>query len=356
MDKVFDYLYIGTGPINIIDAVQKAQQGKSVVLVDSKDQIGGAWVAIEVGNYGKLEIGCHIWSYNQESYDFLKDFLGLNLVKLDPQPYFLNKNSKLIYDHKNALISTKTIAKHLIKGKFKSISQFIAKNPSARFPIIPKKYLYPKGGAREFQNQLIQKLINTSAETKMSAKIDSLEKVQSHWNAILSNGEIISAKHVTMTATSSLKQIICSGKQIVLKYSKLNYTHFHLILDHPTVKPLSYIRVLNHPFIHRISDITGQLDSNDTNKTVLLIGVFDTELEKVNDHNKVLTNCLDYLRDNEFISEQTKVEYSQLNKFETTYINRDQRSQINALDENLELLGTTDLIYGVHAKLKDWTT
>ena len=51
MEK-FDQAYIGTGPISVVDACIADEAGKHVLMIDEKDQLGGAWVSINIGDFG----------------------------------------------------------------------------------------------------------------------------------------------------------------------------------------------------------------------------------------------------------------------------------------------------------------
>ena len=352
MSEAKDIIYLGTGPINVIEA--SLISGKKQLLIDSKNQIGGAWVAIEVGNYGRLEIGCHIWSYHKASYDFLQNFLQLDLIKLSPQPYFLKGKSKLIYDHKNAIITIKQTGKKLISGKLKAAYNYLKNDPEARFPIIPKPYLYPKGGAREFQEKLISKFSESNGEIRLNTEITHIKHNGMHWECYDTDKNLFLTKKIILTATSSLRTIEFQSQKIDLEYSYINYTHLHFIIEGKPLKPFSYIRLLNHDFIHRLSDITTQLSEKEENCSVLLVGVFDDKFNGLENLETAVNLIREYLIENKFIEKDQQILYTQKNTFKTAYINQEQRKKINRLDDSIELYSTTDLIFGVESKLQDW--
>ncbi|MEX1000584.1 MAG: FAD-dependent oxidoreductase [Crocinitomicaceae bacterium] len=353
MSITYDIIYIGTGPINILDAYYQANTGKKVLMLDSKSQVGGAWVAIPVGDYGDLEIGCHIWSYNKKVYDFLENLLQLDLVDLKPQPYFLKRNSKIIYDHKNLFLTSKTIAKKLIRGKFKGTYDFIFSNPSSRMPIIPKRYKYPKGGAREFQEKLTQLIKSVPVDIKLNEEVEKIEYRGDKWQIKCKGAAEFSSDKVIMTATSHLKEISYKNATVKLDYSFINYTHFHIVIKGKPNKPISYIRVLDHDYIHRISDITYQLSDRSEDVSVLLIGVFDDKVKNMDDED-VMGVLRTYLIHQKFITEENEIIYYQKNRFPTAYSSGEQRQKINDFDDSIELLATTDLIYGLYFRMPYW--
>jgi hypothetical protein len=360
MEK-FDQTYIGTGPISVIDACLESKAGRAVLMLDEKEQLGGAWVAIDVGEYGRLEIGCHIWSYNKKAYNFLEIFFDLDLIELTPQPYFIKGKTRLIYDHKNGLTTLKHTARYLKQLNFKKMGTYLRHHPAARFPIIPKKYRYPKGGARDLQTAIEHKVAASNISTKMQTQISTLNKVVGGWELLSDEGKTFFTKNITLTATSAVREINFEDQAIELTHRYLNYTHFHLVVKDKLLKPCSYIRVLDDKIIHRISDITYQLETKvEAGYSVILVGVFDAELGKFDSANSLEETgkeyIVDYLVKKGFLAENPAVAYSQMNKFETTYISQDQINAINALDDSINVMATTDLIYGVYFRLKDWET
>lgn len=349
--------YIGSGPISVIDALcTAARDERSVLIIDEKKQLGGAWVAIEVAEYGRLEIGCHIWSYNRKAYDFIKSFFELELITLTPSPQIINGNKTLAYDYKMVVLTLKRLASDLFRFKLKSLTHFVQKNPSARLPLIPKSYLYPKGGARAFQHALINAVEKSSVQVALNHKVIALRKVDQLWELKTETGNLYYSKAVKLTATSAVKRIEANGKQLEIQHRNVTYSHFHLVIDQQLKKPLSYVRVMDDHLIHRITDITYQLEfAKNSAHTVLLIGVFYDKKGDDAAEADLVQHILTYLKKQNWLTASAQLVYSQLNHFETTYIPADQLKSIEALDETVEVIASTDLIYGIHSKLKDWT-
>lgn len=353
MEK-FDRVYIGTGPISVADACHFASDDRNVLLVDDKARAGGAWVAIPIGEYGELEIGCHIWSYNKAVYDFLERFFELDLIELKPQPYFLRGNVKLGYDQKHAVTTLKSFGKRLSKGQVKSAFNYIRKDPSARIPIIPKKNLYPRGGARDIQQSIERKIETHRLITRLNSAVKSLRKIKENWELTFDNGDQLLTKEVVMTATSAIEEIEVDGQITNIEHTPIQYAHYHVVVKGKPKKPCSYVRVLNHDYIHRVSEITYQLEQNNKEDlTVYIVGVFDHKLPSNKSEIEIANDLLTYLTDRGFTTQENTLLYQQKNRFETTYISGHQRALVNAMP-GLELMATTDLIYGFYYQLEKW--
>ena len=77
---------IGTSPISIIEAIHRQKNGEKVIVLETKNYPGGAWGTVVYKHIPEVEVGCHIWSYNGDTYKFLKVTLSLNLLPLEVQP------------------------------------------------------------------------------------------------------------------------------------------------------------------------------------------------------------------------------------------------------------------------------
>jgi hypothetical protein len=101
--------------------------------------------------------------------------------------------------------------------------------------------------------------------------------------------------------------------------------------------------------------VTYQLENQQEEPiTVYLIGVFDKALPTDRSDKEIAEDLHYYLIEQGFIQSKNALIYQQINRFETTYIERSQRPIVNDFPQ-LDLLATTDLIYGFHKKLADWS-
>ncbi|MES2799869.1 MAG: hypothetical protein V4638_07620 [Bacteroidota bacterium] len=325
-----------------------------MLLVDEKSQVGGAWGVTQVGDFGSLEIGCHIWSYNQSAYGFMQDFFKLNLIQLHPQPYFLKGKVRINYDHKNGIIALKNVAKFLFHLKIKELIHFLRKNPSARFPLFSKRYLYPKGGAREFQQAMIAKIEALRIPVCYNTALDEITKQDEIWELKAKDGTIFKSRTITLTSTSSIKTIYKDHLALELTHKLVNNTHIHLVINGPLQKPCPYVRVLDHTLIHRVSDITYQLENQiDSSSSVLLVGIYDAAMKDLSEESTV-QSILSFLKKNEFIDSKTELVFASKNSFATSYIDRTQVKKLELIDKSLNVLSTTDLMYGIHYALPHW--
>ena len=98
--KYFERLYIGTGPILLLDAINENIKGKNVLLIDSGAKIGGAWKLLNLFGLKDLENAVHYLMPNKIGYKFLEEEFKINL-SINYKKYYAIKFFK-----KAILIST----------------------------------------------------------------------------------------------------------------------------------------------------------------------------------------------------------------------------------------------------------
>jgi hypothetical protein len=170
----YNTVIIGTSPLAITEAVWQKSKGKTVINVDDKAIAGGAWTTIKHEGIPEVEIGCHIWEVEKGATDFLQDFYGLNLVPLKPQPRLLKKGMSIPYDWKMNLMTSTYIVSKVARLNLKEMKAGL-KSPARTFSFIPRKYLYPKGGANELHDQVMKKVQSEELELSLNTEIRSVK-------------------------------------------------------------------------------------------------------------------------------------------------------------------------------------
>ena len=81
--KYYDFIFLGTGIISILEAVYQERCGKKVLMLDKDSDIGGAWRPINIFNLKDVENAIHYFLHNRESFQFMKSNLGWDIIETD---------------------------------------------------------------------------------------------------------------------------------------------------------------------------------------------------------------------------------------------------------------------------------
>ena len=58
-NNIYDYIYIGSSPLAIIDAASKKIKNKNILLIENKSYIGGSWASLNIFGYKEVENAIH---------------------------------------------------------------------------------------------------------------------------------------------------------------------------------------------------------------------------------------------------------------------------------------------------------
>ena len=79
----YDYIFLGTGIISILEAIYQERCGKKVLMIDKDSDIGGAWRPINIFNSNDVENAIHYFLYDTESFLFMRNNLGWNVIETE---------------------------------------------------------------------------------------------------------------------------------------------------------------------------------------------------------------------------------------------------------------------------------
>jgi protoporphyrinogen oxidase len=102
-----EVIILGAGPSGMAAAFELHKVGKSFILVEKTDQVGGLAKTLQYGEF-RTDIGPHrFFSQNQYLYDFIEDLLGKHWIKVDRLTRFYINGKFFLYpvDLKNALLN-----------------------------------------------------------------------------------------------------------------------------------------------------------------------------------------------------------------------------------------------------------
>lgn len=76
LEADFDYVFVGTSPISVLEALYRSYNGSRVLLIDSRETMGGAWQSITICHIAKVDMGCHQIGGDKRVKDFLEKYVG----------------------------------------------------------------------------------------------------------------------------------------------------------------------------------------------------------------------------------------------------------------------------------------
>ena len=99
---LYDKILIGSGIIFILEAIHLKFLGKKVLILEKKEDLGGAWKPLNLFGISNLENAIHYFLPNDEAISFIKNCLKLEVVKKKKKIIFFKNSfflSKINYDN-----------------------------------------------------------------------------------------------------------------------------------------------------------------------------------------------------------------------------------------------------------------
>jgi len=345
---IYDSILVGSGPINIIEAIYLTKKGQKVLVLEQSNYLGGAWGKVPLGDkWPSFQLGCHIWDVEPQAFKFISELLELKLTKLTPQPKFVVKGIQLPYDWKNLMFYIR--GKLRPKAGLESVSLKKAR-------LIPAQYIYPEGGSLEFIDKLLQKASEFGVEMKTGIKVERIET--GDVNKLFTSELSYESKEVVLTSVSQINSISKGDNSLQLPKPRLvEYIHCHLIIEDKSKAKFSYVRLPGNNLIHRISDESNHVKTHGINlkdKKLVLAGIYPSMYHKYS-KEELSKMIMKTLFKRKYIGNNASLIDSYWNVFETHYIPKEIRPKIvDQFQPNVRLLHSTNFIFSVRDNCNRW--
>ena len=315
IDQKFDCIIVGSSPLMLIEALYNSQLKKSVLIIESKNFVGGSWHCFNKTNFADdIEIGCHIWQKNYKVISFLKETFDLNLIPSKPQPKVIFNNLKLPYSFINLL---------LIFRKFSFISVFKLNNlrlyKSLFFDFLEQwfnssKYYYPEGGSNEFVSKIISKVKKSSVKLitgKSVVTINLRNKI-----IICDDKSIIKFDEIIGTNKLEINEIILSNNEVFKLNKRVAIIHnLYLLVENNQENNLSYAETFGEKIVYRLSDMTYNCNTLiSQNLKLFCIDIFPSAYEKFSE-NELKEIIIKKLNKWNYIDESSKIKSHFFNSY-----------------------------------------
>jgi len=79
----FDYVFVGSSPICLIEALYRSHMGSKVLILEAEPDLGGAWKSINICGIKNVDMGCHQIGADPKLRKFLEERVGCCFVPMN---------------------------------------------------------------------------------------------------------------------------------------------------------------------------------------------------------------------------------------------------------------------------------
>lgn len=341
---------IGSSPIMMLEAIHLANIGKKVTIIEKNPELRGAWKTFSHKQYNNIELGCHIWEYNQSSYKFIERNVGVKLEKLKPDPLFIKNSIKLHYNRKEVPVILLRSLQHVKELNFYTL--FNEGIYFLRNKLFFRKvdYYYAKNGC----NDLIKKLANKINQSNNILVKNTLARkiVQQDNNiTIETNSETLRFDEIRIPTNFELDIYINNEKlNIDVAYNKEIYHCFIICNKSDLLSEFSYLRFIKHRIFHRVSNASFEdFEIQFPEKALIIVGVLAKVVKKENINQLILDELKKHKLYDGIPEEMFWKEYKS-----KEYENRELRKVQKKSNGKISYIDTSCLSNGIFKQLKRW--
>tara|TARA_B100001287_G_scaffold72444_1_gene60072 strand:+ start:4586 stop:5668 length:1083 start_codon:yes stop_codon:yes gene_type:complete len=355
IDQKFDCIIIGSSPLMLIEALYNSKLKKSVLVIESKNFVGGSWHCFNKTNFANdIEIGCHIWQKNYKVISFLKETFDLNLTPRNPQPKVIFNNLKLPYSFINLLLIFRKIS-FISLFKFNNIRLY----KSLFFDFLEQwfnssKYYYPEGGSNEFVLKIISKIKKSSVKLITGKSVVTINLNDK--TIICDDKSKIKFNEIISTNKLEINEIILTNNEVFKLNKRIAIIHnLYLLVENNLKNNLSYAETFGEKIVYRLSDMTYNYNSLiSKNLKLFCIDIFPSAYEEFSE-NELIEMIIKKLKKWNYIDDSPKI----ISHFFNSYSYNGQSNEIISLfnkkmSSDILFLKSNNLIPSLADNIERW--
>jgi hypothetical protein len=120
-----------------------------------------------------------------------------------------------------------------------------------RIPIVPKTYLYPRGGSVELMDRFARALSQAGVRIELESEVESID-LRGHQPVLRLRDRELESREVVMTKFAGVGSIVYrDGTENRPDGVEQRFLHYHLFYEDPSPDRFSYVRLIDNPLIQR---------------------------------------------------------------------------------------------------------
>jgi hypothetical protein len=214
-DQLYDFVFLGTSPLVLIEATYQSAMGNSVLILESDVSMGGAWKTLNIFGYSNVENAIHYLLPNNRAIRFLIENLGLKILRTTQKYRILLIKNRFKIKFKYDILFSKAIESFLIwifiETKLPHLINFLRYLHPASWR---SRSFYVEGGAAEIVSNVKQLAKHSTISANLKIAVEKIELSENPKRVILTtNNGLYYAKKLFITHGSRIKSLVCDGNE-----------------------------------------------------------------------------------------------------------------------------------------------
>ena len=359
VNKKYDLIFVGTSMICVLEAIYQSKKGKSVLMLDNNEGMGGAWRSLDIFGLHDVENAIHYFLPDPNAFKFMKENLNWDLVDGARKYRVFNfpflGYCKMAYDSMLARFLSK-----IIMGEYREPNQnvFITFFKLFKSTLLEKKVpsCYVSGGAPEMLNTVKIMLDNSSVKVKYMSQIESIHVDNKNAVVEVEVGDIkYNAESIVFTHGSRISNLSGPKGPVEINEKFHRRPAVHLFVKDSVASKVHECIFTADPlikYVHEITHITKEAEKISGHKKLFVFAL----QHEVDESEQVYQSIFKKIKSVGMISKKAQIEQCRwADVYLPTLYDEDLINLKNELAPQVKYLRTEDFARGIGYNVHRWS-
>lgn len=360
---------IGSSPVCLLEALYRDGAGESVIVVDDKPVLGGAWDFGSLDRYAYVESCAHILRYHPGCYRFFEEYLGLRMAPLEPFPVgyscrphrrprgtrYETWRWKLRYvgdriDHVGFPRTWRGVKRYLVRPLIRA-AILAFDQLRGRMPVQE----YPVGGTPAMVESLRALIAHSTVTVRLATRVNSVE-IRGPITRLRTADSTITCRRLVITTQTRLSGIHDGVEHLGPLGDDGQSVQLLLLADDPGPVTCSFLEFNGHPHLRRVSDVTrfAKWVAAGAPDEKIIAATFRTGVQP---QEGLVQATVDQLKELNVISAAARLRRHEWRTYRTTSQRHAVMQRVRRrFGSRIEVLSTADLAESVERHAPRWAT
>ena len=347
LKKKYDFVFIGSSPLSILQSIYYSKIGKDVLIVEKNKYIGGAWTTLNLFGFSGVENAIHYFLPSLKAREFIENFLKLKILNSQKKIRILKKPFLVKINFHYDSIFGKIIT------KFQSNNFFDLFSKNFLFTLFHKSY-YLKNGSKDLINILKKLLKKQNIKILFNHEIKKIYINSKNNSVKLSlSGKIkkIITNKINITHGAKIDNIYGDRGNIKIKHLNELRPCLHLHIKDKQKLIIDELIFNDDKIIKYVHDITNYCNKKIKNQKVLVLALH----ENIKNIKSVINNIEQKLKDNNMIAQKSKIlEYKWTDIYLPQLSDNHLKNLSKRYPKNIKYMLTDNFTLGIQIYHDNW--
>jgi hypothetical protein len=358
--KKYDLIFIGTSMICVLEAVYQRQCGKSVLMLDQQEDMGGAWLTLNIFGLHDVENAIHYFLPDSYAFDFMKNTLAWDIIpsprkyRVFPLPF--GTYWTVPYDNAFGRLLGKTKVSSSHEKKWGIPPNFLRTIKEIFFEPRQPSY-YVRGGTPEMLRKVKSILLASKVEVKYSTIIDRIHiNNQIQIVEVTTKEEKFYSNTIYFTHGSRISNLTDSSGPFPIQEKSHPRPAVHLLVRDASPSRMHECILTSDPLIKYVHDVThfSHESAELVGRKKILVLALHQDVRKKDD---IYRTIFERLKQVGMVSEKAVLEN---HYWQDIFLPRLDDADLHGLKDSfgsqVELLKTEDFARGIGYHARKWAT